>query len=80
MIRFGWLADDAPALYPSAGDRYPPPRNSRRGTTIVGNDGAGAQVRRGDDPRALNTRLRALADIGAPPSYKRAPSGRASKG
>jgi hypothetical protein len=26
------------------------------------------------------TRLRALADIGAPPSYKRAPSGRGSKG
>src|SRR5271170_1061569 len=25
-------------------------------------------------------RLRALADIGAPPSYKRAPSGRGSKG
>jgi hypothetical protein len=21
MIRFGWLTDDAPALYPSAGDR-----------------------------------------------------------
>src|ERR1700722_17899714 len=54
MIRLGWLTDDAPGLYPSVGDRYPPPRNSRRGTTMVGNDGAGAQVRRGDDPRAIH--------------------------
>jgi hypothetical protein len=80
MIRFGRLTDDAPPYIP------PQAIDSRRlGTVDAAKRLSGMMglERRFEGvtvgARSI-TRLRALADIGAPPSYKRAPSGRASKG